>query len=110
MRRNNFALRVVRGRRVGLITVSQNGNPGVMLRIPVEFSIGVIFFASGAAALIFEIVWLHRAGLVFGNDLRSTSLVLSTYMGGLALGNAWLSHPAIGFESCSGRTHSSRRR
>ena len=53
----------------------------VMLRIPVEFSIGVIFFASGAAALIFEIVWFHRAGLVFGNDLWSTSLVLSTYMG-----------------------------
>src|SRR5260370_3072584 len=40
-----------------------------------------------AAALIFEIVWFHRAGLVFGNDLWSTSLVLSTYMGGLALGN-----------------------
>jgi spermidine synthase len=58
-----------------------------MLRVPVEFSIGVIFFASGAAALIFEVVWFHRAGLVFGNDLWSTSLVLSTYMGGLALGN-----------------------
>ena len=59
----------------------------VMVRIPIEFSIGVIFFASGAAALIFEVVWFHRAGLVFGNDLWSTSLVLSTYMGGLALGN-----------------------
>jgi hypothetical protein len=29
MRRNNFPLRVVRGRRLGLITVSQNGNPGL---------------------------------------------------------------------------------
>ena len=77
--RNNFPRRVDRGRRLGLITVSQNGNPRV--RLPVEFSIGLIFFASGAAALIFEIVWFHRAGLVFGNDLWSTSLVLSTYMG-----------------------------
>src|SRR5262245_19200969 len=57
-------------------------------RIPFAVSIGAIFFASGAAALIFEVVWFHRAGLVFGNDLWSTTLVLSTYMGGLALGNA----------------------
>src|SRR5258706_7470766 len=62
----------------------------VMLRIPVELSIGVIFFASGAAAVIFEVVWFHRAGPVFGNDLWSTSLVLSTYMGGLALGNGFV--------------------
>jgi spermidine synthase len=53
----------------------------------VEFSIAAVFFASGAAALIFEVVWFHRAGLVFGNDLWSTTLVLSTYMGGLAIGN-----------------------
>jgi predicted membrane-bound spermidine synthase len=50
-------------------------------------AIAAVFFASGAAALIFEVVWFHRAGLVFGNDLWSTSLVLSTYMGGLAIGN-----------------------
>src|SRR5262245_20288928 len=56
-------------------------------RIPLAFWVSAIFFASGAAALIFEVVWFHRAGLVFGNDLWSTSLVLATYMGGLALGN-----------------------
>jgi predicted membrane-bound spermidine synthase len=50
-------------------------------------AIAAVFFASGAAALVFEVVWLHRAGLVFGNDLWSTTLVLSTYMGGLAIGN-----------------------
>ena len=43
-------------------------------------AIAAVFFASGAAALVFEVVWFHRAGLVFGNDLWSTSLVLSTYM------------------------------
>jgi len=53
----------------------------------VELLVAAIFFVSGAAALIFEVVWFHRAGLVFGNDLWSTSLVLSTYMGGLAVGN-----------------------
>jgi predicted membrane-bound spermidine synthase len=50
-------------------------------------AIAAVFFASGAAALVFEVVWFHRAGLVFGNDLWSTTLVLSTYMGGLAIGN-----------------------
>jgi predicted membrane-bound spermidine synthase len=46
------------------------------------------FFVSGAAGLIFEVVWFHRAGLVFGNSVWSTSIVLASFMGGLALGNA----------------------
>lgn len=48
----------------------------------------LICFLSGAAALAFESVWFHRAGLVFGNSVWSTSLVLSSFMGGLTLGSA----------------------
>jgi spermidine synthase len=48
----------------------------------------LVFFASGAAGLIFEVVWLHRCGLVFGNGIWTTTIVLSSLMGGLALGNA----------------------
>ncbi len=50
------------------------------------------FFVSGAAGLAFEVVWFHRAGLVFGNSVWAASLVLSSFMGGLAVGNglvAW---------------------
>jgi len=47
-----------------------------------------IFFASGASALIFETLWFHQAGLAFGNSVWASSLVLSGFMGGLALGNA----------------------
>jgi predicted membrane-bound spermidine synthase len=47
----------------------------------------LLFFVSGAAGLMFEIVWFHRCGLVFGNSVWSTSLVLSSFMGGLALGS-----------------------
>jgi spermidine synthase len=47
-----------------------------------------IFFASGASALIFEMLWFHQAGLAFGNSVWASSLVLSGFMGGLALGNA----------------------
>jgi hypothetical protein len=46
------------------------------------------FFLSGAAGLIFEMVWLHRCGLVFGNSVDAAAVVLSSFMGGLALGNA----------------------
>ena len=47
----------------------------------------LVSFASGASALIFEILWFHEAGLVFGNSVWATSMTLSSFMGGLALGN-----------------------
>lgn len=47
-----------------------------------------IFFASGSAALIFETLWFRQAGLGFGNSVWASSLVLSGFMAGLALGNA----------------------
>ena len=47
-----------------------------------------IFFVSGASALIFETLWFRQAGLAFGNSVWASSLVLSAFMGGLALGSA----------------------
>ena len=47
----------------------------------------LIFFASGAAALIFETLWFRQAGLALGNSIWTPSLVLAGFMGGLALGN-----------------------
>jgi len=46
------------------------------------------FFISGASALIFEVLWFHQAGLAFGNSVWASSLVLTGFMAGLALGNA----------------------
>lgn len=46
------------------------------------------FFLSGASALIFENLWFRQAGLAFGNDVWAQSIVLTAFMGGLALGNA----------------------
>ena len=51
-------------------------------------AVSLAFFVSGAAGLIFELVWFHRASLVFGNSVWATSLVLSSFMAGLAIGNA----------------------
>ena len=47
-----------------------------------------IFFVSGASALMFEMLWFRQAGLALGNSVWASSLVLSAFMGGLALGNA----------------------
>src|SRR6516164_3349164 len=52
-----------------------------------ELAVIVAFFVSGAAGLMFENVWFHATGLVFGTSIWSTSIVLSAFMAGLALGN-----------------------
>jgi spermidine synthase len=46
------------------------------------------FLVSGAAALIFENLWFHQAQLVFGSSVWASSLVLSGFMAGMALGSA----------------------
>ncbi len=47
-----------------------------------------LFFLSGVAGLVFETLWFRQAGLAFGNSVWASSLVLSSFMAGLALGNA----------------------
>jgi len=47
-----------------------------------------ILFLSGIGALIFETVWLRLSGLAFGNSVWAAALILSSFMAGLALGNA----------------------
>jgi spermidine synthase len=46
----------------------------------------VVFF-SGMAALILESIWFQLAGLAFGSSVWATSIVLGSFMGGMALGN-----------------------
>jgi spermidine synthase len=47
-----------------------------------------VLFLSGAGALIFETLWLRLSGLAFGNSIWAAGLILSSFMAGLALGNA----------------------
>jgi spermidine synthase len=47
-----------------------------------------ILFLSGVGALIFETLWLRLTGLAFGNSVWAAALILSSFMAGLALGNA----------------------
>ena len=46
----------------------------------------LMFFLSGAAALIYEVVWVRSLSLIFGGTHLAVTAVLSVFMGGLALG------------------------
>lgn len=48
----------------------------------------LVFFVSGCSALIFEVLWFRQASLAFGSSVWASTLVLSSFMAGLALGNS----------------------
>jgi spermidine synthase len=47
-----------------------------------------IFVLSGAAGLIYEIVWSRQLVLVFGNTTQAVSAILAGFFGGMAIGSA----------------------
>jgi spermidine synthase len=46
-----------------------------------------LFFVSGAAGLVYEVLWVRALGNVFGNTVYSASLVTAVFMGGLGIGS-----------------------
>src|SRR5215475_9943413 len=47
----------------------------------------LLFFCSGATALVYEVVWSKYLSLMFGSTVYAQTIVLAVFMGGLALGN-----------------------
>src|SRR5437667_7885642 len=47
-----------------------------------------LFFCSGLASLIYQVLWMRQLSLFFGSDVYSAAITLSVFMGGLALGSA----------------------
>jgi spermidine synthase len=47
----------------------------------------LIFILSGAAGLIYEIVWARQLVLVFGNTTQAVSAILTGFFGGMAIGS-----------------------
>ena len=54
----------------------------------VTMTLSALFFLSGFAALLFESLWFRQAHLAFGSSVWASSLVLSSFMAGIALGSA----------------------
>ena len=49
---------------------------------------GIIIFASGLTALLYQTTWLREFRLIFGNSTAASAAVLGIFMGGLGLGSA----------------------
>ena len=47
----------------------------------------VLFFCSGAAGLVYQVLWLRLLGLVFGVTVYAASTVWASFMAGLAVGS-----------------------
>jgi spermidine synthase len=54
---------------------------------PFSVSLAILFFLSGASALIYQVLWLRLLGLVFGVTIHAATTVLASFMGGLAIGS-----------------------
>ena len=54
----------------------------------------LLFFASGASALIYEVVWVRVFANVFGNTVYSASIVTAVFMLGLGAGSYAAGHLA----------------
>ncbi len=52
----------------------------------------ILFAVSGAAALIYEVVWTRLLTLQMGHGIAAASTVLAAFMGGLAVGAAIAGH------------------
>ncbi len=63
-------------------------NMTVFLTTPSKFIPFFCIFISGAATLVYELIWIRQLALVFGGNLYAISAVLCAFMTGLALG-AW---------------------
>jgi predicted membrane-bound spermidine synthase len=55
-----------------------------------------MFALSGAAALIYEIVWFQLLQLIVGSTAISVGVILAAFMGGLCLGR-FPGSPDLGF-------------
>ena len=59
---------------------------GVADRAPLPLWAVGCFLASGAAGLIYEIVWSKQLSYLLGSSLQSVAMVAAAFLGGLALG------------------------
>jgi spermidine synthase len=52
--------------------------------------VGLLFVGSGAAALVYEVVWFQLLQLIVGSSSVSLGVLLGTFMGGMCLGSLLL--------------------
>ena len=58
--------------------------------------VGVCFFLSGFAGLLYETVWLRQFAAIFGTSEAALGAILASYMGGLALESDFTASTSLG--------------
>jgi spermidine synthase/MFS family permease len=61
--------------------------------------IAILFITSGAAGLIYQVVWFKYLALFIGNTTYAQMIVLATFLGGLAAGNFFIGRKADNFKN-----------
>jgi spermidine synthase len=59
--------------------------PSSAARTP--WALYLIFFVSGCAGLVYQVMWTRSFGLVFGSSTRAAAVVLAAFFLGMAIGN-----------------------
>jgi len=49
----------------------------------------VLFFLSGLAALVYQVLWMKELSLLFGNSAQAAAATLTAFFAGIAAGNAY---------------------
>lgn len=72
--------------------------------MPPRLIILLLFFASGAAALVYQVLWVRELSLLFGSTAEAAAVTLAVFFAGIAGGGAWFGrraaswrHPLAGF-------------
>jgi spermidine synthase len=60
-----------------------------MNRQSLQTVVALLFVFSGAVGLVYQIAWFKYLSLFLGNTTYAQTIVLATFMGGLAIGSAW---------------------
>ncbi|MGE0858255.1 MAG: spermine synthase [Gammaproteobacteria bacterium] len=65
---------------------TENAQPESSVALPLYY---LLFTLSGFAGLIYESIWSHYLKLLLGHAAHAQTVVLTIFMGGLALGSWW---------------------
>lgn len=50
--------------------------------------LAILFFVSGAAALIYQVLWVRELGLLFGSTAEAAAIAIAVFFAGIAIGGA----------------------
>ncbi|MBS1153101.1 MAG: spermidine synthase, partial [Myxococcaceae bacterium] len=90
LRRGEAGLRAVATLVMGVPGVESPANLagfcGLFARLISRPLLHILFFLSGGAALLYQVIWVRQFGNLFGNGVWSAALVTAIFMAGLGVG------------------------